>query len=292
MSVKAKKILFIENEPYLAISLGWGFAGWLGDNIIIEASKTCAEALSIVKEKAFDLVISKHRMPSMNGSELLKKIREVQPDIPAIMLSDIAPSKDTRELIDGYLIKPFELVKLLELISEVLSKDTGQESDYDASNSPSGAGVTSLVEKTNKFQIGSPPISNNLKENVAGRILIMDDDSSLRGIYRKVLTRAKYEVFEAGTVQLARNLLKLHAFDIFICDIHMGRDRSFDLLSEFGNTLTKNGTQVVMCSAYGQYRTKTQEMGADFFLEKPISLGTLLSLISSLMEQSLKKEHE
>ena len=38
-----------------------------------------------------------------------------------------------------------------------------------------------------------------------------------------------------------------------------------------------------MCSAYGQYRTLTEEMGADFFLEKPISLGALLTLINRLM---------
>jgi DNA-binding response OmpR family regulator len=39
-----------------------------------------------------------------------------------------------------------------------------------------------------------------------------------------------------------------------------------------------------MCSAYGQYRYLTEEMGADYFLEKPISLGTLLTLINRLMD--------
>ena len=63
----------------------------------------------------------------------------------------------------------------------------------------------------------------------------------------------------------------------------MGRQRGTDLLSEFRENLKEANTQVVMCSAYGQYRYLTEEMGADYFLEKPISLGTLLTLVNRLM---------
>ncbi|MDH5508452.1 MAG: hypothetical protein OEZ02_14615, partial [Anaerolineae bacterium] len=42
--------------------------------------------------------------------------------------------------------------------------------------------------------------------------------------------------------------------------------------------------QIIMVSAYGQYRALTDEMGADFFLEKPISLGTLITLIGRLAD--------
>ena len=131
-----------------------------------------------------------------------------------------------------------------------------------------------------------PQNNNGSKKKSFGRILIMDDDTGLRRIYKKVLTRANYDVIEAGSVQNARDLLKLFCFDIFICDIHMGRERGNDLIKEFRHILTKNGTLVVMCSAYGQYRMRIEELGADYFLEKPISLGTLLTLIDRLMDSN------
>ena len=88
---------------------------------------------------------------------------------------------------------------------------------------------------------------------------------------------------------MAKELLDRNEYDIFICDIHMGRERGTDLLSDYSEKLDKAKTQVVMCSAYGQYRYLTEEMGADYFLEKPISLGTLLTLVSRLVEPMAQK---
>ena len=134
MSKKAKKILFIENEPYLAISLVWGLAAGIGDNIIIEVPKTCDEALSIVRERNIDLIIYRKPMPCMNGSDMLTLIREIQADIPMISISDLSLSKDPPEFIDGYHKKSIELVKLLQLVREILNQDNSQETSSMGSN--------------------------------------------------------------------------------------------------------------------------------------------------------------
>ena len=39
-----------------------------------------------------------------------------------------------------------------------------------------------------------------------------------------------------------------------------------------------------MCSEYGHYRYMSEEMGVDFFLEKPISLVSLLALVNRLSD--------
>ena len=116
-------------------------------------------------------------------------------------------------------------------------------------------------------------------------ILIMEDDSGLRRIYSKALQRSDYQVDEAPTITAARELLKAKEYDIFVCDIHMGRELGTELVAEFGETLKESDTQVVMCSAHGEYRSQTKEMGVEYFLEKPVSLNKLLSLIHSLTMQ-------
>ena len=112
----------------------------------------------------------------------------------------------------------------------------------------------------------------------------MEDDRGLRRIYSKALRKTLYQVDEAATIQAARKLLEENDYAIFVCDIHMGRYRGTDLLNEFREKFEQKGTQVVMCSEYGHYRYMSEEMGVDYFLEKPISLGTLLTLVNRLSE--------
>jgi DNA-binding response OmpR family regulator len=161
-------------------------------------------------------------------------------------------------LTEGYLTKPFNMLDLLLMVQKVIEPR----------------------ERKN----GQALKRKDLEESHNKRILIMEDDLGLRRIYTKALKKSHYKVDEAPSLHAARELLNKNQYDIFICDIHMGRERGTDLLSEFSEKLNEANTQVVMCSAYGQYRYLTEEMGADYFLEKPISLGTLLTLINRLMD--------
>ncbi len=286
MSEKTKKILLIENDPYLGTTLVWALASGLGDNAVIEISNTSDEALIILTKQKFDLVISEHHMPRISCLELLTKIREIQPEISAILISDFGPDildKEIHELIDGFISKPFGLEKLFELVKETLGNVNNKKSSNGSTSQRLPANTPSNYSPTHKKN-GPNNHNANTKSESAGRILIMEDDPGLRRIYKKALSRSKYKVFEADTLQMGRDLLDTHTFDIFICDIHLGRERGTDLLIEKSEQLLKNGTQVIMCSSYGQYRYLTQEMGADFFLEKPISIGTLLTLITRLMD--------
>jgi len=114
------------------------------------------------------------------------------------------------------------------------------------------------------------------------RILIIEDDDYLRRLYGKALSKAGYDVHLAGTVQEARDLLIQVRFDLLLCDIHMGKTRGTDLLTEYADTLFTSGAQVVMVSGQAQYRDMCAEMGIDFFLEKPIAISTLVALADRL----------
>lgn len=126
--------------------------------------------------------------------------------------------------------------------------------------------------------------SNSDQENGKKDVLIMEDDHYITNIYTKALTRVGYSFDIAKTMDQARVCLDQNAYRVFICDIHMGNERGTDLLPEYEEIFSENDTKVVMASAYGNYRILAKEAGADFFLEKPISLGTLFTLIDSLLD--------
>jgi DNA-binding response OmpR family regulator len=118
------------------------------------------------------------------------------------------------------------------------------------------------------------------------RVLVIEDDAHLSRLYAKALRSAGYEVYPAETIQEARNLLDDTRFDVLLCDIRVGQDNGTDLLREYSGTLATSGTQVIMVSGQAQYRAMCEEMGADFFLEKPVAIGTLVALVSRLAARS------
>jgi CheY-like chemotaxis protein len=53
----------------------------------VEIAQTGEEGLKIFQSRAFDLVVADHRMPRMNGVELIGRIREISPQARVILLS-------------------------------------------------------------------------------------------------------------------------------------------------------------------------------------------------------------
>lgn len=116
----------------------------------------------------------------------------------------------------------------------------------------------------------------------ARRILVMEDDDHLRRLYTKALSKSGYAVYPASTIEEARGLLTSSQFDIFLCDIHMGNGLGTDLVHEQRAMLSDNSTQVIMVSGQARYRAICEEMGVDFYLEKPVPVNMLLTLVERL----------
>lgn len=69
------------------------------------------EAVNIIKEKSFDIILMDIQMPIMGGIEATRKIKEIQPSIPIIALTANA-GKENETLylnkgMDGFVSKPF-----------------------------------------------------------------------------------------------------------------------------------------------------------------------------------------
>ncbi len=79
------------------------------------------EALDILGNENFSLVITDLRMPEMSGSELLKNIKESHPDLPVVVISgyNLAEDEDTlmANLADGFINKPFKMVDIENLLN-------------------------------------------------------------------------------------------------------------------------------------------------------------------------------
>ena len=89
------------------------------------------EALTMIRNapQAVDIVVTDFTMPGMDGLELVRKIREIRPDLPVVLASgfseDLASERLEGEGIGGYVMKPFVARELDEAIQAALVEGTG-----------------------------------------------------------------------------------------------------------------------------------------------------------------------
>jgi len=83
-------------------------------------AQTCQEALKKVREQAFDVVLLDVKMPDRLGLDIIKEIKEKNPDLPVLMLSAYPEEQYAMAALKsgaaGYLVKeslPKELIKAI-----------------------------------------------------------------------------------------------------------------------------------------------------------------------------------
>jgi DNA-binding response OmpR family regulator len=127
-------------------------------------------------------------------------------------------------------------------------------------------------------------INNDVQDTPAlPRILIIEDNLDLSRLFSKALQNAGYDVNTAATLEEARVRLLQSRFDLLLCDIHIGERRGTDLLCEQIDSLRAQGTEVVVVSVDTHYRPLCQDLGIDFYLEKPVSVRQLVQLVKRLL---------
>ena len=91
-----------------------------------ECANSASKSLEILKETAFDCVITDVKMPEMDGVELYRAIKRVQPDIPVVLMTAYSADDRINEgLSEGALAcltKPLDIESLLRFFS-LLHKD-------------------------------------------------------------------------------------------------------------------------------------------------------------------------
>ena len=125
----------------------------------------------------------------------------------------------------------------------------------------------------------------------APHILVVDDDSRIRGLLKKYLSRNGYAVSEARDAAHARRLLGGLSFDLLVIDVMMPGEDGFSLTKALRQTMD---TPVMLLTARGEAEDRIQglEVGADDYLPKPFEPRELLLRISAILRRSAEPVDE
>ena len=131
MTDKKELFLIVDDEPDMC----WALAHILKENGF--ASKLALsgnEALTLVKQHRFKAVFLDAKLPDIEGLELARRIHEITPTLPLVMISGYFYRDDgdvqqvLREgLISGFVAKPFFNDEIVKTVKDICKAPAGRE---------------------------------------------------------------------------------------------------------------------------------------------------------------------
>jgi DNA-binding response OmpR family regulator len=119
------KILIVEDELKVASFIKKGLEE---NNFEAEVAYDGLSAEKFALQNNFSLYILDIILPGLNGIELCKRLKSINPNIPVLMLSALGTTEDKITGFDAgaddYLIKPFEFRELLCRVKVLMKQNT------------------------------------------------------------------------------------------------------------------------------------------------------------------------
>ena len=117
------RVLVVDDEDALRQVLS---AELVGEGYLVETASDGDEAISMVQNKKYDLLLLDIKMNKVDGFEVLKFVKKGYPAVKVIMLTGFADLKNAIESkklgAEDFVSKPYDLVDLLTTIERVLSE--------------------------------------------------------------------------------------------------------------------------------------------------------------------------
>ena len=123
-----RRILILDDETAVLNALRRTLRTAFPQQIMeIETFNEPEAALLRVGEQDFDVVISDYRMPGLNGAEVLRLVKGLQPEAIRIVLSATTEFNDIMAAVNQaevfrYLVKPWQREDLLATVREALER--------------------------------------------------------------------------------------------------------------------------------------------------------------------------
>ena len=117
------RILVIDDDVYITKVL----AAILEDKgYNVDIAGTGTEAITKTQKNLYDIMLVDIRLPDMEGTEILSRVRDTTPKIRKIIITGYPTLQNAITAInkgaDAYILKPFDVKKMLATIKEQIEK--------------------------------------------------------------------------------------------------------------------------------------------------------------------------
>jgi response regulator of citrate/malate metabolism len=151
--------VLVVDDDFMVARIHRGFVEAVPGFSVVDVSSTGSQALAAVRATRPDLVLLDIHLPDVNGLALLPQLREVHPDLDAIVISAAREADTVRQALRGgivhYLLKPFSrddlrdsLLHYEQSYRRLDTEDTAEQQDVNrVFRRPTGAGTEGRLPK-------------------------------------------------------------------------------------------------------------------------------------------------
>ncbi|MBO6280424.1 MAG: response regulator [Bacilli bacterium] len=231
-------------------------------------AKNGKDALELIKNNHFDIIILDWKMPDMNGIEVVKRIRESKDkDIPIILISSYDWSeieKDAHEIgINGFIFKPLFRSKIYQ---KIIDLTTGEKKVIDTAEDFNFPGTNVLIVE-----------DNDINWEIISTLLSMHGITSERAENGKV------------AYELISDKSNIDRYDLIFMDIQMPVMNGLEatrLIRKLDFEYAKNIPIIAMTAdAFSENIAECKKAGMNGHIAKPIDLNIVLSEIKKIKEK-------
>ena len=117
------------------------------------------------------------------------------------------------------------------------------------------------------------------------RVLVVDDEDTLRTVLSQELKGEGYEVEAAADGQIAIDTLKVKPFDLVLLDIKMPNVNGFEVLKYIKQS--HPNLKVIMLTGFADLKNaiESKKLGAEDFVSKPYDLVDLITTIERVLSE-------
>ena len=116
---KPVKILLIDCDHALTVMLRRAL---VGEGHAVDLAPDAVQGLALACARPFDLVLTDLKLPGLDGLQFIRQLHTARPRLPIIVLTGHGMTETAIEAIKlgafDYLLKPFEMPRLLELLNK------------------------------------------------------------------------------------------------------------------------------------------------------------------------------
>jgi signal transduction histidine kinase/CheY-like chemotaxis protein len=248
-------------------------------NINTTICNSGAEALDVICQRStngflFDLIVTDHQMPEMDGITLVKKIREIlgkSADPFILMLSSLEKTmiqEDAKKVgIDKFLSKPVKLYDLMDLLSSL----------FDSTSSKGNAGekVPGIAKFENKMQV-----------------MVAEDNAINMLLITEVLHSMGMEVLAADNGVEALDLLSRNDPAMIFMDVHMPGLDGLDVtrrIRKINGPKSSIPIVALTADAMKEDRERCLQAGMDDYLSKPFRLEEIQQVVNKYYDPHMRR---
>ena len=158
-----KKVLLVDDEPSIVTLLAFNLEK---DGYEVTTATDGAEGYRLAISNPFDFIILDLMLPSMDGMDICKRLRQEKFDTPIMILT--AKDDELEKIIglelgaDDYMTKPFGMMELIARVKALLrrTKESGKNDNVNTLN----IGCLSVIPSKYSVKVGGDKVVLTLKE--------------------------------------------------------------------------------------------------------------------------------